>query len=161
MSRTNQEISERLFDATIRIESILHIGGIDSPEEHSFDSVEKFIEDFDDNTIKTLKQDMPWLKEPSDDEDLEEAGQEFFYTARDRGLWGFIVKVAHPVMDFHNPGTEKESAGFTWGHYGTAWFYGESLEEVLPKAEAWAAVMDDRYRAQAKGKSKSKSNVKA
>jgi hypothetical protein len=45
-------------------------------------------------------------------------------------------------------------ANFFCGSYNTAWFYAESLEEILPKAEGWADALDAKRKAKAKTKVK-------
>jgi hypothetical protein len=145
MSLTNLEIANALEEMTIRVESIVFLAGIDDPESMSgFSEAQKFMDDFDDHTMATLKPDLPFLTEPDVDDDGS-----FFYQFRDHGKWGFLVRVAHPVMTFTKG---HEGASFSWGSYNTAWFYGESIEEILPKAEAWADALDARRKALAEAK---------
>ena len=97
------------------------------------------MDDFDDHTRTTLKSDLPFLTEPGEDDDGS-----FFYQLRDHGKWGFLVQVAHPVMEFTKG---HDGASFSWGNYNTDWLYGESIEEILPKAEAWADALDAKRKA--------------
>ncbi len=151
MSLTNQEISQRLFDGTIRIESILFLGGMEEME-CSSDAVEEFLQGFDEHTIKTLSIGLPWLsdlnweeaREECCAEDDEEDGKTFVFTARDRGCFGLLVQAAHPVMEFFS---DCSGASFSWGYYSTGWFYGETMAEVLPAIEAWAEALDAEQKA--------------
>lgn len=61
------------------------------------------------------------------------------------------MQVAHQVMGFTKG---HGGANFFCGSYNTAWFYAESLEEILPKAEGWADALDAKRKAKAKTKVK-------
>ena len=147
MSLTNREIFDRLFEATVRIEKILYLGGVDDPDEvDHFGPWHEFLEEFDDHSIKSIAKTMPWLKgmtvakfQKKFDLDDEEVGKGFVYAAMERGHFGFLIEVAHPVMTYSKG---HSGASFSWGHYGTAWFYGETIEDALPHIEAWAADRD-------------------
>ncbi len=140
MNRTNLEIANALGEMTVRIESIILLAGIDDPGCLSgFGEAQRFKDDFDDHVMATLLPDLPFLSEPRDDDDGS-----FYYQFHDHGKWGFLIRVAHPVMEFTKG---VGGASFTWGSCYTTWFYGESIEEILPKAEAWADALDAKRKA--------------
>ena len=149
-------VASYLFDSKLRLESIIYLGGIEDPKEPAFAvQVHSFIKDldWDKHVAETLKPDLPWIQEGLDhgrycNNDTQVAGLEFFHDARDCGQWGFIFKVAHPVLNYYDAGTANESATCSWNDYRTSWFYGESLQEILPKVKAWADEMDRRDRAE-------------
>lgn len=149
MGISHAVIAERLHEATVRIEGMLHIGGLDGMDVPD-GLLDDFLVGFDEHTVKTLAVGLPWLKEVNLEEIAEEVfepddlGKAFLSAAQERGHLGFLVKVAHPFMEFI-PGTT--GATFSWGHYTEAWFYGEGLEEVVAAAEAWAHKIDAEERA--------------
>lgn len=139
---SNKELSEYLYDETIRIERLVFIGGLDEDISH-FNPANEFLSDLDEKLIRRLLPDWPWLSRFLEDgsalEDIDQNPGEFFFEARENGFFGYLIQAAHPVMDFD---PDIEGASFSWGYYCTQWFYGESLEEVLPKIEVWVKEMD-------------------
>lgn len=130
----NKQLTQELWDANARIESMIHIGGMAADG----DSLPNVLEDLlqeDDETLAHAFPDMPaWVKEVLDDR--HERGPAFSEWVHRSGKLGFVVQFATPVMsnvDEHGGGT------YSWGHYYTRWTYGETLEEAASNALAWVA----------------------
>lgn len=153
---SHQTLMDRMDEATVAVETILHLGALVASGDKRNDAFEDFIQDFDEHTVKALKESLPFVgkfwevlqKEDRMDDDEENAA-EFLQVACDSGLLGFLVQVAHPVMEYEKSG---KSASFSWGHYNTAWVYGESMPEVVGKAIVWAEKLDKAARKRAKAK---------
>jgi hypothetical protein len=148
---TNLRLMEALDEASVALLAILHLGAICAAGDRETEGSETFCRDLDANQVKTLDKDLPFLKKAlkafEKDEDEEALTASIRDQALDEGTLGFLVQVAHPVMNYAPDG---ESASFSWGLCCTAWVYGETLAEASAKAIAWASKRDDKARAEAK-----------
>ena len=133
------ELAEGFRGSTLRIEQLIFIAALDGVETH--DTFRLFCESMDncveapDHLIKDLPFLSKWFGDDDRDEDLfEDEMEALFEQFVEARKLGFLAQVAHPIM---------HGSAFTWGHYGTQWFYGESMEEILAKGVAWAKEMDE------------------
>jgi hypothetical protein len=127
----NRHIYNQLEQATARIESMIHLGGMVTS-----DSVPDAIDDLlqeDDDTLLHVFPDMPeWVKEELNDRLMR--GSAFSEWLSQTGKLGFVVQFATPVM--RHLGT-CGATHYSWGHYYTRWTYGDTLEEALQFGLAW------------------------
>lgn len=70
--------------------------------------------------------------DPEEDGDAEELA----YQLMQRGLLGVILQVATPVKSFYQP--EAMDCSYSWGHYHTAWVYGQTYDDAWREAMQWA-----------------------
>lgn len=141
----NATLNDQLEQATIRAEQILHLGAMLTQSDDMPDALIEFIDDLDSHIAKALATDMPWLQEmltrwdSVDGVTDEEARDDFNTMAYRHACYGYLVQYATPVMKPRRCSNgEWSGASFSWGCYSTAWFYGETLEETVTKALAWA-----------------------
>lgn len=148
-------LAEQLFQDNLRFETLIHLGAIGDPEEVSVYSgpCDHFWDALANGLPATLQADFAFLPPIDEDSDDQEAFEGFLFAIRDKRMFGFVAEVSHPVMDFWPDG---EGATFSWGKRYTAWFYGETLEEIATKAQAWAAGVDAKRKAKAAGNTEAK-----
>jgi len=141
----NATLNDQLEQATIRAKQILHLGAMLTQADSMPEPLGDFIDDLDIHIAKALATDMPWLPEmlarwEREDSVTDEEEREDFNTLVYRhACYGYLVEYATPVMKpMRSSNGEWCGASFSWGHYHTQWFYGETLEETVGKALSWA-----------------------
>lgn len=137
-------IMEKLYDATCRIEKIIFMAGAMAATDSFSDDLNEFFDDEELETIEELFGKMPdWV-------DLEGRGYEraegIFDWLKESRKFGFLVKFATPVMTPSGP----NSRSFSWGYYGTQWFYEETIEAAVEKGLAWCEERRAKEDAKAK-----------
>ena len=116
-------LAERCFDATLRVEKIVHLPTM-TPD-LSFDLYEWLIEDAA-SVLEELGVTVPEDNGRSGRDLLDE---EFAF----KRTSGWLVAAATPVRR-----KVGKLTAFSWGDYYTKVFYGDTYEEALDKAFAWA-----------------------
>jgi hypothetical protein len=142
MTEVMKGLRQRVEDATLRIDSFLPVslainGG------RAGDWVEDLVMQMEsgDDPIYTA---LPCLKVFADGDDFPEE-YEVAEVLEDANLTGFLAQVCHPHMTFFPNGAKS----YSWGNYNFIWLYGESLEDIVAQAEAWAAKLDEENKARA------------
>jgi hypothetical protein len=135
---------DRLNDATVRMDQVLLLAGMLCDGDAVADPLRELLED-DPDTLKRCFPDMPAeFAEVSDTDEFKETFLEWAYLGN---KWGFVVQFARPVMDWSADGN---SAGFSWGYYNTAWFYGDTLDEAVERGLQWAVEREAAEKAKPK-----------
>lgn len=141
----NTVISDRLEQATIRAEQILHLGSMLTAGDAFPDAIDEFLDNFDERDIERLQDDLPFLQKLFDliNNGLRygEIKEEFAERCWRSACFGFLVRFATPVMKPHIDDGQVTGHSYSWGYYSTCWFYGETFEEATQKALAWADSM--------------------
>lgn len=131
------EISQRLFDANVRIEEMFWLGGMSAGVPSDF---EDFVQD-DLPEEKQILAALPFLGAFLKD-DGDAAAEDILAECSFRRKLGFILQLATPIpRDF---GKDPRSYSFSWGHYATKWLYCETLNDLAPAAELWATGIVER-----------------
>jgi hypothetical protein len=130
----NKELLEILEENTLRVESILSIGGMQNGG-----SLKSELEDFfEDTDFKELREILPacpdWL-ESEVDNDFSDGLIEWLEEHN-----GYLVRYGRPVM--RRGSSDGAGLMYSWGCYNTRWFYGETVEATVPLAAAWAEKMN-------------------
>lgn len=73
------------------------------------------------------------------DDDCEEAWDELCYRIQKLKKSGFLAEVHRPVMTYRADGT----CSFSWGHYRTIPLFGETIDNIVEQAIAWAKATDE------------------
>lgn len=140
-----KKLYERLEDATLRMECVVLLAGMLNDGSAMADPLRELLEDEDDDTLRQCFPDMPAaLLADRDDEDLFR--ESFCEWANDTGKWGFAVQFARPVMDWNSKG---DISVFSWGHYNTAWLYGDTLAQAVALGVKWAREREAAEKARA------------
>lgn len=127
----NQELIENLFEASVRAETIVHIGAMALQDGWSSSVEEAFEEDLDE-VVDALS--IPLTFDMEKDEIVE--------MLHDKGKLGWLVKFSTPIPShFH-----KSGWSFSWGMYTSEWFYGDDFEELCKKAIQWKDSVIAHYR---------------
>lgn len=147
----NATINDQLEQATVMARQILHLGAMVTDTDTVPDAVEAFMDDMDRQLAADLAEDMPWLatlleQDSGTEEDEQDNPRrwseqiELFNTLIYRhACYGYLVQYATPVFTPRRDSNGEWNGGsFSWGYYGTQWFYGETLEETVTKALVWA-----------------------
>jgi hypothetical protein len=121
------DLCDRFWNATARIEEMFLLAAIG-------DSLPSRIED--------LLQEEEWerlekcfgkiplhVKKDIDARDFEA----FTEWISNTGKRGFLVSMSTPVMKRYG----EKGSSYSWGHYASDWFYGDTLENALDKGFAW------------------------
>lgn len=134
--KINEQITGSARENVWRFEAIFHLGAI---AQH--DSLPPACRDaIDEELVEIAKAvGVPGKKA------LRMETDEFVEYVLDKNLTGLLVNVATPVREYFE-GHDSNSFGFSWGHYGTEWLYGEDLAALLPKIEAWVRERSDEDR---------------
>lgn len=140
---THSEIHEALSDSTTRFERVIYMAGALSQADSLPDDLRDLLEDEDDETLLQAFPGFPLSLRDDGDCFLEFAAEWLI----DNGRLGFLAKAATPVMTYHRG---SKSSSFSWGRYRTQWVYGETMDEIVAKAVAWA----DKQRAAEEEKAK-------
>lgn len=140
---THSEILEAFFENTIRFERVIFMPGALADANSLAQDLRDWLEEEDD---KTILQAFPKFPLPLRDEKdcfLEFAAEWLI----DHQRLGFLVQVATPVMQHSK---SNKSSIFSWGYYSTRWVYGETMDEVVSKAIAWANKRREFEKSEAK-----------
>ena len=146
MTDIDQQVSSRLFDETVRVESIIWIpGAVADPESTPEAFREGFVEDIIDGNSSELLASLPRLKRILKDEDFAdtvEIADALLFTP------GFLVKLATPIRDFH----DGNISSFSWGFYRTGWIYVETEAGLEPAILDWVRTEVERQKAKVEAK---------
>ncbi len=141
----HSELAERY---TFRFERIVHLGMLvhSVPGDQLEDVIDYLFHTENESSWDGLPAKLKSLvkNETLDDEEVSEG---FLEICGQEGVCGLLGQAATPVKQYSADG---KSASFTWGHYHTAWFYGENLDEIVRKAAAWCADKEAAGRVKAK-----------
>lgn len=155
----NALLNDQLEQATVRAQQILHLGTMLTQADDMPDALIEFINDLDSYLAKDLATDMPWLLEllnrwengngVTDAEERDDFNSQVYRHA----CYGFLVLYGTPVFTPHRDSSGEWNGGsFSWSYYTTQWFYGETLEETVTKAQAWAESLRQQEIAKAEAK---------
>ncbi|MGY6257266.1 hypothetical protein ACXIVK_27795 [Paraburkholderia caledonica] len=134
--KINEQIAESARENEWRFEGMFHLGAL--AQHDALPSV--FRDAIDEDLVEIAKAvGVPGTKA------LRMEDGEFVEYVLDKNLRGMLVQVATPVREYFE-GDDSNSYSFSWGHYGTAWLYGEDLEALLPKIEAWVKERSEEDR---------------
>lgn len=127
----NKELFQKLENATARIESLLHIGGMLTDDDSVSDPLRQVLAGSDDEELAKLFPGIPdWVADSIFNEDFSEFAEWVYEEDR----LGFLVEFATPVMR----GDEK-CRTYTWSRYKTCWVYAETLPEAVELGIEWVA----------------------
>lgn len=133
-----KKMYEQLEEAMLRMDAVVVLAGMLNDGDAMADPLRELLEEEDDSTLQDCFPDMPAsLLADRDDEALFR--DSFSWWATQEGKRGFAVKFARPVMTFRSVGG---SASFSWGHYHTAWLYGDTLNEAVQRGLQWANELE-------------------
>lgn len=132
MSNPNSLLQDKLEDATVRIEQIIHFGCMLT----DYSMPESVKELFEDVTpiVDDLFPDLP----AEGKQEIENGYFEiewFIDWINEKRRHGYGILFATPVMKPIGEGGRD----YSWGHYSTKWIYADTLEEAVDKAVLWAA----------------------
>lgn len=137
----SEQLSEAMFNAGVRLETLFWIPGIcaDPPREFEDFVTDELADDYAPEVLEAL----PFLKGM-----IEEGA-----TAEDvlpemsfRRKLGFIAQLATPVPRDVRP---DGSHSFSWGHTYTKWVYAGDLEALVTRATEWAESVLEQAKAKA------------
>lgn len=142
--------AQRMFDSTARVEMMWWLPGIACQPPQEF---KDFIENDLPDEKELLKQ-LPWIKKFLDQKDWQLRAEEWPAEFHRKGCDGYLVQLATPIpKGFSEDG---RSWSYSWGHYQTQWFYFDTLDELVQRAEQFAKDVQARERAKSKKKVKEK-----
>lgn len=135
--KTGKERAEAANEHNIRIEGVIDLAS--SMECDQFfrpaDIHEDLLDDLSGGWRDRYDESMRPLFAAFDGVDFDDfADDEIAYFIARRGLVGYVVKFANPIY-IH---ADEASASYSWGHYTTNWFYGDTIEECWVHAAEWA-----------------------
>lgn len=122
-----ETVFETLEENTLRVESIIWIGGMQNAGSLA-SALSDLFDTMEWDEVSALFPKVP--KEIDDDYSSERLCEWLSYT----GHTGYLVRYGTPVMK-HRPNL---GSSYSWGYYNTKWIYGESVEQTLAEAVAWA-----------------------
>lgn len=131
--------SEKMFDANVITEKMIWLPGVAASHNDDF---RDFCEDGLDNQ-KELFAALPWLKDVLEEssDDLETVLGEFSW----KKCNGFLVQLATPVpTEFHGSGYS-----FSWGYTQLRWFYFETLDALVERAQQFKEEVVEAERTRA------------
>jgi hypothetical protein len=134
--------AKRIFDAEVCVEKVIWLPGLAAQPSDDFrDFIEEELTDAHD-----VQKALPWLCgcAAECDNDLEEIGSAFVR----KNLTGFLVRLSTPVpREFHPDG---KSYSYSWGWTQLCWFYFDTFDALVERAEAWRNEVVDAARGAAK-----------
>lgn len=131
--------TEKLFNATCRVESLIWIAGAVADPESLPDSFEEqFIEDLPDRPDNILYQQLPALLPFVEN---REDTYEIAYALYDTD--GFLIQAAAPVKKYHS----ENGCSYSWGYYRTAWLYAKDADAIADVVLEWVSHQDAKDRA--------------
>lgn len=143
MSTTERPLtlSERMWDATARVERIIHFEAMLTEPDR--DLCEWIVESLE----NPIKERVGWSDEQWQGivELLDEDREEFASTLA-RRLTGWAVQMSTPVPS----GMERGSVMLSWGYYESRCFMADTYEAALESALAWAESVWAEAHAEAK-----------
>ena len=140
LAMDNKKIAETMWNATIRIEQVIHLAGALADTELLGDPLNDMLDLADDKTMKELfgksEKNLPqYLLDNLEDSDM--VADYLITRAKGAPRLGFMVNVETPIMKPHIDSI-KSGGTYSWGTRRTAWFYGETLQEAYNKCFKWA-----------------------
>lgn len=137
---------DRLYEASLRMESIINVAGMITADGSFSDPLEDFLDD-NDEELKRCFPDMPaCVLEAMDDR--HERGDVFTEWALESGKLGFLVQFSTPTMEHH---PKSNSWSFSWSSYYTRWVYGDTFDLAVERGLEWAEERRAAERAKAAG----------
>ena len=128
---TNREIFQELDDATARIETLLHIGGMAMNANMLPECLREMLRDQSNQELLEL---FPGISENLlEGIDSEEYTELWDWLVRNEQL-GFLVQFATPVMR-----RRGIISTYSWGDYTTKWIYADTLGESVALGLKWVA----------------------
>lgn len=157
ISGQNAAVANFCEGHALAFDHLLHLGsmiGAGREPDHSHPVIEVLLESILDmassSAIKDkdaagLTDSLPFLadlvKALSDMEmDNSELLEMFQQACVDYGHLGFLALVTTPVRDYATP--DASSSSFSWSHYRSDVVYGDTMEEIMGRAESWAEAMN-------------------
>jgi len=133
-----KKLCSKFCDETCRIEEIILLAGILA--DYSLpDPARNFFENEEIETIEECFGKLPdYVKEATEEEDIEVITE----WLSDSGKYGFLMKIATPIMKPTGP----KSATYSWGYYTAKWIYADTLDAVMNKGFAWVRKRREKER---------------
>ncbi len=123
---------QQMFDATLRVEEILHIGTM-AADDSLPSRLKDFLEEIEEEDLKIMFPDISkWVVDEIGTREFSDAFREW---AIQKNKYGFIVQFATPVKKWSK---DKKSASYSWGYYNTKWLYADTFETALESGMKWA-----------------------
>lgn len=129
------DVTQKLFDATVRAETIIHLASMAYEEDSWAEVVREVVSDYGDDEICDLLEISG---------DLDE--QEIQWAVCESGKTGFLIQMATPVPKYHPDSDNDGSYTFSWGHYATKWFYGDDILTIYEDGIKWAEEYRSKQR---------------
>jgi len=134
------QLRQDFHNATLRMDVLIYLpaaisGGI------AGEALEKFVEYDLADEVETNGLLFPGVEGLSEDELRGDWEANVDYIASRHSEVGFLAELARPVFT---------RGSYSWGHYNTRWFYGETIEEIMKQAITWADALDAKNKAKAK-----------
>lgn len=116
-------LSQRLFDATARVEKVLWIEAMLTEMDTEHPEFSSFLENSSDEDIKRAFPEASAKLVKS----LAQGTESFSEWLIMRNVKGFLVQFATPVRKY----LSKNTFASGWGYYATRWVYGATLDDAL------------------------------
>lgn len=130
-----KKLFEQLDEASLRMGAVVILAGMLNDGHAMADPLRELLEDEDDEALKQCFPDLPPLVLAERDEDQDLWREAFHEWALDSQKLGFLIRFERPVMAWSADG---QAASFSWGRYGVAWLYGDTLAKAVARGKQWA-----------------------
>ncbi len=138
----NHKLNELMSDtkATFVFTKILHLGLMLTDDMEICEPLTDFLEEMDELLVKALagKFDLSGVLAMLDDGHEDEALGELARCAQEQDRYGFLCHVEAPEVTRLSDGSKAIHMGIR----ALRWFYGETLQEVIEQADAWAFAQE-------------------
>jgi len=135
-SAMNLELISEMYDASVRAETIIHLGTMAWDEEGAS---EILTDEFESDP-------EPLLEATGLDRDAIYELFEFSEALRDERKSGWLVKFSTPVPASFDA---RGNYSFSWGYYTSKWMYGDDYEQLCREALQWQSDFVQRRRQKA------------
>lgn len=132
-------LSERMWDATARVERIIHFPAMLTEPDR--DLCEWLIDAMGDQ----IKAAVGWQEEWGTLEALLKEDREEFTSALARRLNGWAVQISTPIP----VGLDRGSVGLSWGYYQSRCFMADTYDAALEQGIVWAESVWEEAHAEA------------
>lgn len=145
--KTMTELTEAAREVVMLVESVIYLPLAYDDEDTLTDQLEEALEFVFDHPgmeifPKHLGDPQRLGDHPTSDEDAFNADMVCWFEGMN--ITGYLVKVRRPVMRYTLYEEDgRYSSSFSWGRYAYTWRYGDSLEEAMTRAIAWATEKDE------------------
>lgn len=139
--KSMQELMEAAREVVMLVDSVIYLPLAYDDEDTLTDQLEEALEFvFEHPDMEIFPRRFGRL--PTSDEDAFNADMVCWFEGMN--ITGYLVKVRRPVMRYTLYEEDgRYSSSFSWGRYAYTWRYGDSLEEAMTRAIAWATEKDE------------------